>query len=44
VTANALRTAIPAFFSSSQIDPNLKKIINQYTRPDIPLGSEQKAA
>jgi hypothetical protein len=44
VTANALRAAIPAFFSSSAMDPNLKKIIDQYTRPDIPLGSEQRAA
>jgi hypothetical protein len=44
VTANALRTALPAFFSSSQIDPNLKKIIDQFSRPDIPLDSQQKAA
>jgi hypothetical protein len=44
VTANALRAAIPAFFSSSAMDPNLKKIIDQYSRPDIPLGSEQRAA
>jgi len=26
------------------MDPNLKKIIDHYTRPDIPLGSEQRAA
>ena len=44
VTANALRAAIPAFFASSEMDPNLKKIIDHYTRPDIPLGSEQRAA
>src|ERR1039458_3566863 len=44
VTANALRAALPAFFSSSEMDPNLRKIIDQYTRPDIHLDSEQKAA
>ena len=44
VTANALRAALPAFFSSSEMDPNLRKIIDQYTRPDIHLDSGQKAA
>jgi hypothetical protein len=28
VTANALRAALPVFFSSSEIDPNLRKIID----------------
>jgi len=35
VVANALRSAIPRFFSSSQLDPKLKKILNQYRRSDI---------
>jgi len=35
VTANALRAAIPEFFSSSLLHPKLKKILDQYRRPDI---------
>jgi DDE superfamily endonuclease len=37
VTASALRSAIPAFFSSSELDPNLKEIVDQYhhPRPDL---------
>src|ERR1035437_4572622 len=31
VAANALRAAIPGFFSSSMLDPKLKKILDQYT-------------
>jgi hypothetical protein len=44
VVANALRSAIPRFFSSSQLDPKLKKILNQYRRSDIHLHSEEIAA
>jgi hypothetical protein len=44
VTANALRAGIPAFFSSSEMDPNLKKILEQYRRPDIHFSSGQAAA
>jgi hypothetical protein len=44
VTANALRTAIPGFFSSPGMDPNLKKILDQYRRHDIHFDSEQIAA
>lgn len=44
VTANALRALIPAFFSSPEMDPNLKKILQQYRGPDIHLSSGQAAA
>jgi hypothetical protein len=44
VVANALRSAIPRFFSSSQLDPKLKKILDQYRRSDIHLHSEEIAA
>jgi hypothetical protein len=44
VAANALRAAIPGFFSSSLLDPKLKKILYQYRRPDIHLDSEEIAA
>lgn len=44
VVANALRSAIPRLFSSSQLDPKLKKILNQYRRSDIHLHSEEIAA
>jgi hypothetical protein len=44
VAANALRAAIPEFFSSSLLDPELKKILDQYRRSDIHLDSEQIAA
>jgi hypothetical protein len=43
-TANALRAAIPEFFSSSLLHPKLKKIMDQYRRPDIHLDSEEIAA
>ena len=33
VTANALRALIPAFFSSPEMDPNLKKIRATIQRP-----------
>jgi hypothetical protein len=44
VVANALRSAIPRFFSSSQLDPKLKKIIDQYSRTDIHSLLEEIAA
>ena len=44
VVANALRSAIPRFFSSSQLDPKLKKILDQYSRPDIHSHLEEIAA
>jgi hypothetical protein len=44
VTANALRTAIPAFFTSMEIDPNLKKIIEKYRHADIHWDSGEMAA
>jgi hypothetical protein len=44
VVANALRSAFPRFFSSSQLDPKLKKILGQYRRSDIHLNSEEIAA
>jgi hypothetical protein len=44
VTANALRTAIPEFFSSQGMDPKLKIILDQYRRPDIHLDSGEMAA
>ena len=34
VVANALRTAIPAFFSFPQLDPSLRKITEKYARYD----------
>jgi hypothetical protein len=44
VAANALRSAIPEFFMSSDIDPNLRKILNHYRRTDIQRESGQVAA
>jgi hypothetical protein len=44
VTANALRTAISEFISSSDIDPNLRIILDQYRQPDIHLDSGEMAA
>jgi hypothetical protein len=44
VTANALRTAIPAFFTSTEINPDLKKIIDKYRHPDIHWDSGKRAA
>ena len=44
VTANALRTAIPAFFTSMEIDPNLKIIIEKYRHTDIHWDSGKRAA
>ncbi len=44
VAANALRAAIPGFFSSSLLDPKLKKILDQYSHSDIYLHSKEIAA
>jgi hypothetical protein len=44
VAANALRAAIPEYFSSSQLDPKLKKILDQYRRSDIDSDSGERAA
>jgi hypothetical protein len=44
VAANALRSAIPGFFASSEMDPSLRKILNIYRRNDIHCDSGQKAA
>jgi DDE superfamily endonuclease len=44
VVANALHSAIPGFFSSAAMDPNLKKILDRYRRPDIHSDTEQMAA
>ena len=44
VAANALRAAIPGFFSSCLLDPKLKKILDQYRRSDIHLDSQEIAA
>ena len=44
VAANALRAAIQGFFSSSQFNPKLKKILDQYRRSDIHLDSVERAA
>jgi hypothetical protein len=44
VTANALRSGISGFFSSSKLDPNLRKIFDRYTRNDNLSETEQRAA
>jgi len=44
VAANALRAAIPGFFSTSLLDPKLKKTLNQYRRADIHLDSQEVTA
>jgi hypothetical protein len=44
VTANALRTAIAAFFTSTEFNPDLKKFIDKYTLPDIDWVSGKRAA
>jgi hypothetical protein len=44
VTANALRTAIPEFFSSHRMDTTLKEILHQYRRQDIYLDSGKRVA
>jgi len=44
VAANALRAAIPGFFSSFLLDPKLKTFLDQYRRSDIHLDSKEIAA
>jgi hypothetical protein len=44
VAANALRADIPGFFSSSQFDAKLKKIVDRYRRSDIDSDSGERAA
>jgi hypothetical protein len=44
VAANALRAAIPGSFSSSQLDPKLKKILDMYGRSDIHLDYSEEIA
>jgi hypothetical protein len=44
VAANALREALPGFFSFSRLDPKLKKILEQYRRSEIHLNSQEIAA
>lgn len=44
IVANALRTAIPAFFAFPELDTNLKKIANKYCRLDLGLSSCRMAA
>jgi hypothetical protein len=43
VAANALRAALPGFFSFSRLDPKLKKILEQCRRSDIHLNSQEIA-
>src|SRR5258707_4184722 len=44
VTANALRSGISGFFSSSEMDPDLRKILDRYRRNDNLSETEQRAA
>ena len=44
VAANALRATLPGFFSTSLLDPKLKKTLNQYRRADIHLDSQEVTA
>jgi hypothetical protein len=44
VAANALRADIPGFFSSSQFNGKLKKIVDRYRRSDIDSDSGERAA
>jgi hypothetical protein len=44
VAANALRAALPGFFSFSRLGPKLKKILEQYKRSEIHLNSQEIAA
>lgn len=44
IVANALRTAIPAFFSFPHLDANLKKIVVKYHRYDPDLDASRMAA
>jgi len=44
IVANALRTAIPAFFSFPKLDPGLKKIMENYYRYDLDSVTGRMAA
>ena len=44
IVANALRSAIPALFSASKLDPSLKKIVDNYYRYDLDLVPNRMAA
>lgn len=44
VTATALRSSMPGFFSSSQLNPNLAKMLRNYRLPNIPLDTAERAA
>ena len=44
VVANALRTGIPEYFSSPEMDPNLTKIWQDYRNPDPDLHTGTTAA
>ena len=44
IVANALRTAIPTFFSFPKSDPILKKIIDNYYRFDLDSATDRMAA
>jgi hypothetical protein len=44
IVANALRTAIPAFFTFPHLDPNLKKIVVKYQRYDLDLDTPRLVA
>ncbi len=44
IVANALRTAIPAFFSFPNLDPGLKKIMENYYRYDLDSVTDRMAA
>lgn len=44
VTASALRSALPGFFSSPHLDPSLKKILHQYRDSDFYLDTGEWAA
>ena len=44
IVANALRTAIPAFFSVPQLDHGLQKIIDHYYRHDLDSNHSRMAA
>ena len=44
IVANALRTAIPAFFSFPYLDADLKKLVVKYHRYDLDLDASRMAA
>jgi hypothetical protein len=44
IVANALRAAIPAFFSFPQLDPSLRKITSKYARYDLDSATSLLAA